>query len=224
MTSFCLSYPVYSLSLPQSQLVTSLHRENRSERKVSRPVWSICASRFLEVVYDGLSGIDKVMAVFPWLVEFGLVEFGACLTPLQLCSARWVGVQVGHRQWSCLCGVERRSLGSALSGWTWTYLALASQGGRRQAVLLFLGALFILQSLSTKVIAWMVLAGSTGHQSSGQLLASSSLGVCLCCVTLVQLRRFKVLSNRVLERSSVPKTFPFKRRKKKDSSTSVILD
>ena len=70
-----------------------------------------------------------------------------------------------------------------------------------------------------------MLAGSTGHQSSGQLLASSSLGVCLCCVTLVQLRRFKVLSNRVLERSSVPKTFPFKRReKKKDSSTSVILD
>lgn len=50
-----------------------------------------------------------------------------------------------------------------------------SQGSRCQAVFVFLGTLFILQILSTKVISWIALVSSMGHQSSGKLLPFSSL-------------------------------------------------
>lgn len=53
------------------------------------------------------------------------------------------------------------------------------QGSQCQAVFVFLGTLFILETLSTKVITWIALASSLGHQASGKLLTFSSLGACV---------------------------------------------
>lgn len=171
----------------------SLHRESRSDRKVSRPVWPICPPRFLLKRKVSLSGIHKATEMFSWLFEFGLLQFRACLTLLGLLWAHWSQFQVSKQEELGLYGVEQGFLGSLHSLWMDLDLpgnilltlrarhAVSSnpQGSQCQAVLVFLGTLFVLQTLSTKVITWIALGNSLGHQSSGKLLAFSSLGACI---------------------------------------------
>lgn len=69
------------------------------------------------------------------------------------------------------------------------------QGSQCRALFVFLGTLFILQTLPTKVISWIALASSMGHQSSGKLLAFSSLGACVSAASFWgNFVGFKVLS------------------------------
>lgn len=163
----------------------SLHGESRSERKVSRPVWPICPLCFLLERKVSLSEIYKATEMFSWLFEFSLLQFRACFTPLGLPWAHWSRVQVGHGEWPGLCGVEHGFLGSLHSLWmnldlpgsiVFTLRARHAvnsnpQGSQCQAVFVFLGTLFILQTLSTKVITWIALVSSLGLS----LLRSSRL-------------------------------------------------
>lgn len=167
----------------------SLRGESRSERKVSRPVWPICPLCFLLKRKVSLSGIHKVTEMFSWLFEFSLLQFRACFTPLGLLWAHWsefrwaignnpVCVVLSKVFWllSTLCMNLDLPGNELFTPRARPAVSSNPQESQCQAVFVFLGALFILQTLSTKVITWIALVSSLGHQPSGKLLAFSSLG------------------------------------------------
>lgn len=212
----------------------SLRGESRSERKVSRPVWPICASHFLlerKMRWSGMVYLELIK----WQKYFlGSLSLAWCnLGPIVLL---WDCSLLTESEFEWFTGKDHiyvvlnvvHWVHSALSGWTWNYVAIyCSHWG--QVVLL--AAILREAGVKQCSCSWVHYLYSDlihkGHclDSTCRFLRTPVFGEALgfqlpgspylCCFILVQLLRFKVLSNCVLEQSSVPRTFPFKRRGEK---------